>query len=137
MNRVFVDTGGLYAHLVAEDADHVAARSLLVRMGIERRTVITSDAVLFETCALLINRARNGQKLAFGLLGEVEAGGVTLVHVTEDDVTQAIAIVQEQPDKSYSLCDASRFVIIERLGIREAISFDQHFRQYAQFTVLP
>jgi len=39
-------------------------------------------------------------------------------------------------DKSYSLCDALSFVVMERLRIREAIAFDQHFRAYGRFTIL-
>ncbi len=42
----------------------------------------------------------------------------------------AIAIVRAHRDKSYSLCDALSFVVMEQLRIREAISFDQDFRSY-------
>ena len=33
-------------------------------------------------------------------------------------------------DKFYSLCDALSFVVMERIGITDAISFDRHFREY-------
>ncbi|MDB6057270.1 MAG: hypothetical protein JWO95_1114, partial [Verrucomicrobiales bacterium] len=39
-------------------------------------------------------------------------------------------------DKDYSLCDALSFVIIRRIGLRQAASFDKHFRQFGEFEVL-
>jgi predicted nucleic acid-binding protein len=35
-----------------------------------------------------------------------------------------------------SLCDALSFVVMERLGIQEAIAFDRHFREYGKFRIL-
>ena len=52
------------------------------------------------------------------------------------DEATAIAIVRAHRDKSYSLCDALSFVVMEQLRIREAISFDQDFRSYGRFAVL-
>ena len=39
-------------------------------------------------------------------------------------------------DKTYSLCDALSFVVMERLGIGEAVAYDRHFREYGQFLIL-
>jgi predicted nucleic acid-binding protein len=33
-------------------------------------------------------------------------------------------------DKSFSYTDATTFAVMERLGINEALAFDQHFPQY-------
>ena len=45
------------------------------------------------------------------------------------DETEALALLRQHRDKEYSLCDAISFVLMQRLGIRRAASFDQHFRQ--------
>jgi predicted nucleic acid-binding protein len=45
-------------------------------------------------------------------------------------------LVREHQDKAYSLCDALSFVVMERLGIYEAIAFDRHFREYGRFALL-
>lgn len=45
------------------------------------------------------------------------------------DETEALALLRQQRDKEYSLCDAISFVLMQRLGIRRAASFDKHFRQ--------
>lgn len=39
-------------------------------------------------------------------------------------------------DKNYSLCDALSFVVMERLGIGEAVAYDRHFREYGRFVIL-
>ena len=52
-----------------------------------------------------------------------------MVHVTRRDEARAVALLRAQADKSYSLCDALSFVVMERLRIGDAIAFDRHFRQ--------
>jgi predicted nucleic acid-binding protein len=49
---------------------------------------------------------------------------------TIQDERKAIALVRADGDKTYSLCDAQSFVICERLGITEAIAFDEDFSSY-------
>jgi uncharacterized protein len=56
--------------------------------------------------------------------------------VRESDEESAIGLVRRHADKGYSLCDAMSFVVMERLGITEAIAFDRHFVEYGRFTIL-
>ena len=56
--------------------------------------------------------------------------------VRRRDDERAIALLRAHEDKSYSLCDALSFVVMERLRIRDAIAFDRHFRAYGRFTIL-
>lgn len=41
-----------------------------------------------------------------------------------------------RPDKGYSLVDASSFAIMNRMGIKQALATDDHFRQEG-FEVVP
>ncbi len=136
MKRVFVDTGAWFAHLVAEDADHAAAVRLFERARAERFWLATTNAVVFETHALLVNRAREGRSLALNFLGDLDAGLCHVERVTRDDETQATALLRAHADKGYSLCDALSFVVIERLHVDAAIAFDRHFAQFGRFAVL-
>ena len=136
MRPVFVDTGGWYASFVSKDADHAAGTAIFRRLRAQRRQLVTTDAVLFEAYALFLNRANNGKNLARALLDEVKYGGLTMIHLTEEDVARSIDLVRAHGDKSYSLCDASSFVVMERLRIRDVIAFDDHFRQFGRFSVL-
>jgi predicted nucleic acid-binding protein len=74
--------------------------------------------------------------LALTMLEDLEAGFANVVRVTRRDEVRAAALVRAQIDKSYSLCDALSFVVMERLRISDAIAFDRHFRQYGRFTLL-
>jgi predicted nucleic acid-binding protein len=86
---------------------------------------------------LRIDRGAASAQIARGFLDEVEAGLARVVHVTRDDHRRAVELIRAHQDKSYSLCDAVSFVVMEPLRIRRAASFDQHFRQYGKFEVLP
>ena len=52
------------------------------------------------------------------------------------DFARAISVLRDHQDKTYSFCDALSFVVMERLGVTEAIAFDRHFREYGRLTIL-
>ena len=54
-----------------------------------------------------------------------------------DDVRmdKALTLFEQRPDKEWSLCDCTSFVVMQELGITEALSTDHHFDQ-AGFTAL-
>jgi len=136
VKRVFVDSGGWFAHLVAEDASHAAAHDLFGRALRERWSLVTTNVVVIETYALLINRALEGRRIALEMLDDMGAGLCRIVRVTVGDEAKAIALLRAQTDKSYSLCDAMSFVVMQRMRIADVIAFDRHFRQYGRFNVL-
>ena len=67
MKRVFVDTGGFFALLAAEDCFHDHARSLISRANAGRWRLVTTNAVGVETYSLLLARSRGGRRA--GLAG--------------------------------------------------------------------
>lgn len=138
MQRVFVDTGGFVGLLVAEDRMHVRARELFDAASRDHWTLVTTNAVVVETYSVLLARARDGRRAAIAFLDAVDAssGALTVERILVEDETAAAALVRAHTDKSYSLCDALSFVVMERLGFTEAISFDRHFREYGRFTIL-
>ena len=46
------------------------------------------------------------------------------------------SLLRAHDDKTYSLCDAMSFVVMERLSITDAIAFDRHFAEYGRFALL-
>lgn len=56
--------------------------------------------------------------------------------VSEEDENHAWQIILRYQDKHFSYVDATSFAVMERLGIRDAFSFDEHFEQYS-FNRLP
>lgn len=136
MTRVLVDSGGFFALLVQEDAFHTRADEIFRRARAERWVLLTTNAVVFETHALLLTRARNGGEASRRFLDLIERGICAVERVTSADESAAVALIRVHRDKSYSLCDALSFVVMERLGIDAAIAFDHHFRQYGRMRLL-
>ena len=136
MKHVFVDSGGFFAHLVSEDPLHTRARELFAQAKREDWHLVTTNAVVYETHALLTNRAREGREAGLRFLEHIERGLCEIVHGTQDDEARAIAILRDHQDKAYSFCDALSFAVMERLGVTEVIAFDRHFREYGRLTIL-
>jgi hypothetical protein len=136
LKSVFVDSGGFFAHLVSEDPLHAPARELFAQAEREGWRLITTNAVVYETHALLTNRAREGRHAGLRFLEHIERGLCEIVHVVYDDELRAISLLRNHQDKTYSFCDALSFVVTERLGVTEAIAFDRHFREYGRLTIL-
>ena len=134
MNRVFVDTGGFYASLNRRDAYHREAVRLFRLAQREHWFLFTTNFVLAESHALIL--ARMGRNRAWNFLQAIITGSTNVIRAEEADERRARAIIEQYQDKEFSYCDAVSFAIMERLDIREAIAFDDHFRQYGQFTIL-
>lgn len=134
MKSVFVDTSGFYAALNRKDAAHRDARRLFRQAREERWFLFTTNFVLAETHALIL--IRRGRDRAWQFLRSLYAGRTNVIRVEEGDERQARNIIETYQDKDFSYCDAISFAVMERLGISEAISFDEHFRQYGKFVTL-
>jgi predicted nucleic acid-binding protein len=136
VRHVFVDTSALFALTVVEDQNHIHTRELFAQAYRESWSLVTTNAVVVETHALILNRARPGREKALEFLRAIGADAYRVVRVRKTDQDKAIALIRAHRDKLYSLCDALSFVVMERLRFREAISFDQDFRSYGRFAVL-
>jgi uncharacterized protein len=136
VRRVFVDTGAFYALIDSDDQHHYRARDLFDRAEGEKWRLVSTNAVVFETHALLVNRFRSRREVALAFLDSVSTDPYQVVRALRSDEEKAIAIVRAHRDKFYSLCDALSFVVMERLRVHEAISFDQDFRSYGRFAIL-
>jgi predicted nucleic acid-binding protein len=54
VKQVFIDSGGFFAHLVSEDVFHTRARELFAQAEREGWHLVTTNAVVYETHALLV-----------------------------------------------------------------------------------
>jgi len=136
VKRVFIDTSGFYALLIVDDRNHERAEELFRVGAREGWRSVTTNAVVVEAHALFLHRSRPGRQNALRFLDTIESEAHDVMRVRRDDERNAITLIRAHRDKKYSLCDALSFVVMERLQIREAISFDEDFRSYGRFTVL-
>lgn len=130
MRPIFVDTSVIVALLNRNDALHHRAKTIILKLENERVSLVITNYIRLETHALLMQRA--GSDLAIKFL---EDKTWYVEWVSEEDENKALELLKKYNDKRFSLTDAASFVIMSRLNINEAFTFDRHFQQYG-WTVL-
>jgi predicted nucleic acid-binding protein len=125
---IFVDTGFFFALLSERDPDH--GRALEVFEAFRGRNLqellLTTNHVVFETITLAQSRA--GHELAVKA-GEILYGEqLARIHrASFEEERGAFEYLRQHRDKGYSAVDCLSFVVMESLGIREALAIDAHF----------
>lgn len=122
--NVFVDTSGLFALLVQNDAMHTRAKKRFAFFARQKAGLYTSSFVLVETAALLQRRIGLESVRDFNLkilpLFEV-------IWVNAEWYAKAVQRLFVQGKKSLSLVDCLSFEIMESQNISMAFAFDEHF----------
>jgi predicted nucleic acid-binding protein len=131
---VFVDSSAFYALIDSDDVGHPQALLSAARLTNERRRLFTTNFILAETHALVLNRI--GRAVALRALLELENGPATIVRVSARDERRARAVLVRYVDKDFSLTDALSFAVMERLRIGTAFTLDDHFTQFG-FSIEP
>lgn len=129
MKSIFIDTSVFYAVLNKKDKYHKKAKEFFLTASKRNLHFITSNFVVAETHALLLNRV--GRDIALLWLKAVPA---IIVRATETDEERAKEIILTYMDKDFSYCDTVSFSIIERLSIEKVLAFDKHFKAYGKFS---
>jgi predicted nucleic acid-binding protein len=124
----FVDTSGFYALLVKADRMHVRASAILARAAQSSGRFVTTDYVLDETATLL--RARGHGYLAEALFETVFGSRACRVEwMDPESFAPTRAFFLKHHDQDWSFTDCFSFSLMRRLGIRDALTTDAHFRQ--------
>lgn len=129
--RLFIDTSAFYALSDTSDGRHREAQAALARITAASDEVYTTNAVLQETHALLVNRLNRDQ--AFWVIERLYASSAHIIRPTEGDERRALELLRREQDKEYSLVDAISMMVMRRLHLRIVWSYDHHFTQ-AGFT---
>jgi predicted nucleic acid-binding protein len=133
--QIFIDTSAFFALASPRDEHSDSAHALMRRLVDARCAIFTTNFVLAELHALLVNRVN--RIVALGALNAVlQSESTTVLRVRASDEHRAIAILEQYDDKSFSFADATSFSVMERLGITYVFSLDDDFRQYG-WIVLP
>lgn len=127
-SRALVDTSAYYALTDRGERTHRDAVVIQQRLIQERWRLWTTNFILAEIHALTLNRL--GYHPALTMLQRIDASNTTIIRITADDERSARALIVRYHDKAFSLTDALSFVVMERLDIAHAFSFDHNFTQY-------
>lgn len=129
---ILVDTSFWVALRNARDAHHEQALGLLQAHAAQ--SLLTTNHVRGETWTYL--RRRAGHRSAVDFLEALERSPrVRIVRVSEAQEAEALRWLRRHDEREYSFVDATSFVLMRSLRIREALAFDDDFAA-AGFTEL-
>jgi uncharacterized protein len=131
MSAVFADTFFFLAILNPSDPAHRQASDLSRSL---RRPRVTTAWVLTEVGDAL---SRDNRTAFLDLLELLRENPLMQVIGPSQELFDAgIALYGQRMDKDWPLTDCISFVVMEREGITEALTADQHFKQAGFVTLL-
>ncbi len=124
-NKMLVDTSGFFSLYDEADEYHRQAVSFYDKAA--KR--LTTSYVLAEYTALAQVRGVPRSEILKFSSRILDDKDVEIIWVDENLHRQAVALLRERADKTYSLCDAVSFVVMRQRGIAESLTTDKHFHQ--------
>lgn len=135
MTKILIDSTAYFAFINDYDDNHVAAKRIFHRLARDPSAELyTTNFVVAETHALILNRLRR-QDIGSQFLRDVSRSVTHKIHITEQIEREAERYVAQHPEHTYSLADATSFVVMRQRHITTAFSFDADFGD-AGFTLL-
>jgi predicted nucleic acid-binding protein len=125
---VFIDTMGWACLLDRCEAKHEETARLMAEWGQMRRSLVTTDYVVDETVTLLMARRAGGVLGDFFELIEHSAA-LTLTPVGPGRFREACGYVLKHRDQGYSFTDVTSFIVMNELGMSDALTDDRHFEK--------
>lgn len=133
-NVIFLDASFWIVYRNEKDLRHPMARHMVEQIFARKVLLATSLPVICEVHAYFA-RMRLKRELIVKDLCENRV--IQIEELSYQDQADALALLRDHQDKTYSLCDALSFVVMRRLNIRRALTFDRHFRQFGEFEIIP
>jgi len=125
---IYVDTSFFFPLLSAHDPDHARVREVFATLRGQRlnAVLLTTNHVVAETITLA--RMKADHALAVGAGQYLYSEKIARIHWTApDEERAAFAYLKKHQDKEYSMVDCVSFVIMDKLGITEALAVDADF----------
>jgi predicted nucleic acid-binding protein len=109
---------------------HQEASAHYQRTIARKRRVVTTSYVITELVALAESRLRMSRQQLLASINSIIANPhVDLVYIDEQTHIAAWNLLNARMDKDWSLVDATCFVVMQNLGLTEALTTDHHFAQ--------
>jgi uncharacterized protein len=128
LDRVFLDAGFVIATYNHRDQFHERARQVDAAL-LTASEIWTTDAVLLEIAASLAKPPTRNKAIQTWDQFHSADDKFRSVEVTGAIVADAMKLYRARPDKAWSLTDCLSFLVMEREGITDALTADEHFEQ--------
>ena len=128
VDEVFVDTSAWLALNDKTDEYHNRSVSKGSEIKKQRTELITSEYIIDESITLVRYRVSHHAAVIFGgalLLSSI----VKIIDITNEDRFKAWEIFKRYWDKELSFTDCTSFAVMERLKLKKAFTFDEHFKK--------
>ena len=125
MTPVFADASYYVALLSPRDQHH---RDAIRVSDSLRRPIVVTEFVLIEVSNALATVESRGRATALWAHFESDPSA-TLIRASQELVAQGLALYSRRTDKAWSLTDCISFVVMEELGLADALTADHHFQQ--------
>jgi predicted nucleic acid-binding protein len=122
---MLLDTSGLLCFHHTAEPQHEEAVTLMRAAPFR----ITHNYVLAEFIALAGARRLPRQAVLAFVADLQDNPLVEVVYVGEALHREALVLLQQRLDKTWTLCDAVSFLLMQQRGIAEALTTDAHFEQ--------
>ena len=110
------------------EAKHEETARLTAEWGQMRRSLVTTDYVVDETATLLTARRAGGVLGEFFELIE-HSVALTLTPVGPGRFREACGYLLKHRDQGYSFTDVTSFIVMNELGMSDALTEDRHFEK--------
>jgi predicted nucleic acid-binding protein len=122
---LLLDTSGLLCYVYKSEPQHIQA----VQIFDSASYGLTHNYVLAEFVALALVRRFPRQSTLVFISDLLDNPDIEVVWVDESLHREAVDLLLKRSDKTYSLCDAVSFVLMQQRGMSEALTTDHHFEQ--------
>ena len=128
MKVVFADAGYWIAALDEDDQLHHAARRIVSNLGQHR--IITTEMTLVEGLNHMSGLGEYKRRLAYNGVSSIRTNpNVEIVEQTGKQFEDALARYGARMDQRWGITDCASFVLMESLGITEALAYDRDFER--------
>jgi len=132
LGDVFADTAYWIALVVKQDAYHQRAMAWSPRIT---GRITTTALVLLETANALARPAWRASAVA--LIEHLRQRADVLISPPEPELWErGWDLYRNRPDKGWSLTDCISFLVMQKTGLTDALTTDEHFRQAGSRAVL-
>ncbi len=133
--NLFVDTSFILALELTDDQHHDSALKCWRSLATRQPTLVATSYVFDEIVTSFNSRNRHDKAVEIGnrLLTSTV---IQLIQVEENLFLEGWNYFQRYEDKSYSLTDCISFLVMTKMNIQKALTFDRHFVQ-AGFQKIP